>query len=91
MQIFYTANFSFLKQRMSSLEWIQKNHMIPAIGIYLILASLFWIWRPAVAFTDRGGIRPFGSGHPMSTLAPVWLWTFIFAIVAYLGMVFLRS
>lgn len=64
-----------------------NSPIITAIGIYLILVSLFWMIKPGIAFNKDGSIRPFGSSNGNSTIFPVWYWMMIFAIVSYLFVI----
>jgi hypothetical protein len=54
--------------------------MRPAVGLYHIVPSLLWLWRSSI---DTGGIRPFGTSHPLGTVYPVWWWMLAFAVLAY--------
>jgi hypothetical protein len=65
--------------------------VVTAIGIYLILVSIFWSIKPGIAFTPDGSVRPFGSSNGNMTLFPVWYWMMIFAIISYLIVIKYRS
>lgn len=58
--------------------------VVTAIGIYLILVSIFWMIKPSIAFTPEGGIRPFGSSSGNMTIFSVHWFVMIFAIISYL-------
>ena len=61
--------------------------IVTAIGIYLILVSIFWFVKPGIAFNQDGSLRPFGSSSGNMTIFPVWYFMIIFAIVSYLYVV----
>jgi quinol-cytochrome oxidoreductase complex cytochrome b subunit len=61
--------------------------IVTAIGIYLILVSIFWFVKPGIAFNQDGSVRPFGSSNGNMTIFPVWYFMIIFAIVSYLYVV----
>lgn len=66
-------------------------NVVTAIGIYLILVSLFFSIKPSISFTPDGSVRPFGSSNGNMTLFPVWYWMMIFAIVSYLFVIKYRA
>ncbi len=61
--------------------------IVTAIGIYLILISIFWMIKPSIAFTKDGSIRPFGSSNGNMTIFPVHWFVMIFAIISYLVVI----
>lgn len=65
--------------------------VVTAIGIYLILVSIFWMIKPSIAFTPQGGVRPFGSSNGNMTIFSVWWFMMIFAIISYLIVIKYRS
>jgi hypothetical protein len=69
-------------------ETIRKNPRLWMLVIYLFLVAGFLYVRPSLAFGDRGRIRPFGVQKKESTVFPVWWWMFVFAVVSYMGVVY---
>jgi hypothetical protein len=69
-------------------EMFRKNPKLWMVAIYLFLVAAFLYVRPAVAFGKDGRIRPFGTGRKDATVFPVWWWMFAFAVVSYLGVVY---
>lgn len=67
---------------------LRKNPKLWMIAIYLFLVAGFLYVKPSVAFGEQGRIRPFGVGKRESTVFPVWFWMFTFAVVSYLGVVY---
>lgn len=67
---------------------LRKNPKLWMIAIYLFLVAGFLYIKPSVAFGEQGRIRPFGVGKRESTVFPVWFWMFTFAVMSYLGVVY---
>ncbi len=67
---------------------IRKNPRLWMIVIYLFLVAGFLYFRPTVAFGKEGRIRPFGVSDKESTVFPVWWWMFAFAVMSYMGVVY---
>jgi hypothetical protein len=67
---------------------IRKNPRLWMIVIYLFLVAGFLYFRPTVAFGREGRIRPFGVSDKESTVFPVWWWMFAFAVMSYMGVVY---
>lgn len=68
---------------------LRKNPKLWVVAIYLFMVAGFLYIRPAIAFGTNGRIRPFGTGKKDSTVFPVWLWMFVFAVASYLGVVYM--
>jgi len=68
---------------------LRKNPKLWMVAIYLFLVAGFLYLKPSVAFGEQGRIRPFGVGKRESTVFPVWFWMFAFAVVSYLGVVYI--
>ena len=67
---------------------LRKNPKLWVVAIYLFMVAGFLYVRPAIAFGTNGRIRPLGTGKKDSTVFPVWLWMFVFAVASYLGVVY---
>jgi hypothetical protein len=67
---------------------IRKAPKMWMIATYLFLVAGFLYVKPSVAFGEQGRIRPFGVGKRESTVFPVWFWMFTFAVMSYLGVVY---
>jgi len=67
---------------------LRKNPKLWVVAIYLFMVAGFLYVRPSIAFGTNGRIRPFGTGKKDSTVFPVWLWMFVFAVTSYLGVVY---
>jgi hypothetical protein len=72
-------------------ETIRKNPKLWMIAFYLFMVAGFLYFRPSVAFGEQGRIRPFGTGKKEATVFPVWWWMFIFAVVSYLGVIYITD
>jgi hypothetical protein len=70
-------------------QTIRKNPRLWMIVIYLFLVAGFLYLRPAIAFGNEGRVRPFGVSNKESTVFPVWWWMFAFAVVSYMGVVYI--
>lgn len=69
-------------------QTIRKNPRLWMIVIYLFLVAGFLYVRPAIAFGNEGRVRPFGVSNKESTVFPVWWWMFAFAVISYMGVVY---
>ena len=67
---------------------LRKNPKLWMVAIYLFLVAGFLYLRPSIAFGREGRLRPFGTGKKDSTIFPVWVWMFVFAVGSYLGVVY---
>jgi len=70
-------------------QTIRKNPRLWMIVIYLFLVAGFLYVRPSLAFGDEGRVRPFGVSNKESTVFPVWWWMFAFAVISYMGVVYI--
>ena len=70
-------------------EVIRKNPKLWMVAFYLFMVAGFLYIKPSVAFGKEGRIRPFGTGSRDSTIFPVWWWMFAFAVVSYMGVVYI--
>ncbi len=70
-------------------QTIRKNPRLWMIVIYLFLVAGFLYVRPALAFGNEGRVRPFGVSNKESTVFPVWWWMFVFAVMSYMGVVYI--
>jgi len=69
-------------------QTIRKNPRLWMIVSYLFLGAAFLYLRPAIAFGNEGRVRPFGVSNKESTVFPVWWWMFAFAVMSYIGVVY---
>jgi hypothetical protein len=69
-------------------EMFRKQPKLWMIAIYMFLVAGFLYLRPAVAFGEKGRVRPFGVGRKEATVFPVWWWMFAFAVVSYLAVIY---
>jgi hypothetical protein len=70
---------------------VRKHPKLWMLVIYLFLVAGFLYVRPSIAFGREGRVRPFGTKKKESTVFPVWWWMFIFAVVSYLGVVYITD
>lgn len=70
-------------------EVIRKNPKLWMVAFYLFMVAGFLYIKPSVAFGKEGRIRPFGTGSRDSTIFPVWWWMFAFAVISYMGVVYI--
>ena len=62
---------------------IRRQKLVAAIVLFLILFTLFHLWKPGFAYNESGGFRPFGLGYRDKTIFPVWVVAIILAIFSY--------
>ena len=67
---------------------LRKNPKLWMVAIYLFMVAGFLYLRPSLAFGREGRVRPFGTGKKDSTIFPVWVWMFVFAVSSYLEVVY---
>ena len=70
---------------------IRRSPKLWMVTIYLFVVAIFLYIKPALIFDKNGNIRNFGTDedNDNSTLFPLWLWMFVFAVVSYMSVVFL--
>jgi hypothetical protein len=54
-----------------------------AIILFMILFTGFHLAKPAFAYNESGGFRPFGVGYKNKSIFPVWVVAIILAIFSY--------
>jgi len=62
---------------------IRKNPRLWMFVVYLFLVAGFIYVKPSVAFGREGNVRPFGVSSRDSTIFPIWLFMFFFAVASY--------
>ena len=67
---------------------IRKNPKLWMLVIYLFLVAGILSIRPSISFGYQGRGRPFGVKKKECTVFPVWWWMFAFAVVSYVGVVY---
>lgn len=72
------------------MEKYVTHRLSTAIGIFLMMSSMFWLAQPSWCFHADGTPRPFG-GQPDATLFPAWYCIIVMAIVSYIFMVWVRT
>lgn len=66
-----------------------QNKVNFSILLFLILFSAFHFIKPAFAYNENGGYRPFGLGYRNKTVIPVWVISILLALSCYLFILFL--
>jgi hypothetical protein len=69
---------------------LRPHKLVIAIVIFLILFSIFHYIKPAFAYNDIGGFRPFGLGYRNKTVITVWIVAIVLAIFSYMVVFLLR-
>jgi hypothetical protein len=69
-------------------ELIEKNSILTAIILYLILFGLIQLLKPAFLYNTDGSIRDFGIGYRNKTILPIWLLAIILGILCYIIVLF---
>lgn len=62
-----------------------------AIGMFVVVYSAIFLYKPAFLFEPDGAIRQFGVGFRKKTFLPVWLLSILLAILLYLGALFIYA
>ena len=61
-----------------------KNRLTFVLLTFLIVIYTVYVYKPLFIFTPSGTFREFGLGYTKKTVIPMWLCTFLIAIVSYL-------
>ena len=69
-------------------EYIEKNTILTAIILYLILFGIIQLLKPGFLYNSDGSIRDFGIGYRNKTILPVWLLAIILGILCYIIVLF---
>lgn len=69
-------------------EYIEKNTILTAIILYLILFGIIQLLKPGFLYNSDGSIRDFGIGYRNKTILPVWLLAIILGILCYIIILF---
>ena len=72
-------------------RWVRHNKVTVAILIYLFLFLLVNVIKPPFIYNPDGSMKVFGVGFRQKTIVPVWLISIIFAIIAYLIVMYYTS
>ena len=62
---------------------VRRQKLVASIVLFLILFTLFHLWKPGFAYNEAGGFRHFGLGYRDKTIFPVWFVAIILAIFSY--------
>jgi hypothetical protein len=49
---------------------VRRQKLVAAIVLFLVLFTLFHLWKPGFAYNEAGGFRPFGLGYRDKTIFP---------------------
>ena len=69
-------------------QFVIKNIPLVSIIVFLVLFVLCISFKPGLVFDKNGKPREFGLGYRNKTIVPIWLITIIFAILAYLAVLY---
>ena len=69
-------------------ELIEKNSILTAIILYLILFGLIQLLKPSFLYETDGSLRDFGIGYRNKTILPIWLLAIILGILCYIIVLF---
>ena len=69
-------------------NFIEKNHLLCSIALFLILFGIIIVGNPSYLFLEDGSFRHFGIGYRNKTIFPIWLLSIILGILSYLYVVY---
>ena len=64
--------------------FIKRNLPFISIIVFTLVFSLIQLIKPAFLYDKDGSIRSFGIGSQKKTILPVWLFSFMLAILSYI-------
>jgi len=62
----------------------RNNTVLMAIIIFLFLFTVIQLTKPVFFYNSDGSIREFGVGYKNKTILPIWLFSILLGILAYL-------
>lgn len=65
---------------------VRRQKLVASIILFLILFTLFHLWKPGFAYNESGGFRSFGVGYKDKTIFPIWIVAILLAIFSYTVM-----
>jgi formate hydrogenlyase subunit 3/multisubunit Na+/H+ antiporter MnhD subunit len=72
-------------------SFIRNNVTVSAIILFIITFAATQYIKPAFLYKPDGSIREFGVGTKNKTILPVWLFSIILGILAYLCVLYYIS
>jgi len=72
-------------------SFIRNNVTVSAIIVFIIIFAATQYIKPAFLYKPDGSIREFGVGTKNKTILPVWLFSIILGILAYLCVLYYIS
>ena len=69
---------------------MRRNRVNLAIILFLVLFAFLHYIKPALVYDNDGGFRQFGVGYRHKTVTPIWIFAIIFAILAYLFVIYIE-
>jgi hypothetical protein len=69
-------------------NFIEKNHLLCSIILFLAIFGLIILGNPSYLFNSDGSFRQFGIGYRNKTIFPIWLLAIILGILSYLYIVY---
>ena len=68
--------------------FIRNNISLSAVTIFIIIYAVVQYTNPAFFYKQDGSIREFGVGTKNKTILPVWLFSIVLGILAYLFVLY---
>jgi hypothetical protein len=65
---------------------VRRQKLVASIILFLILFTLFHLWKPGFSYNESGGFRSFGVGYKDKTIFPIWIVAILLAIFSYTVM-----
>jgi len=67
---------------------LYKYRLASSLALFLLLAWLVHLVKPAIMYNEDGSFREFGVGYKHKTVMPCW---FVFAVLAILSYMFFST
>ena len=68
--------------------FIRNNISLSAVTIFIIIYAVVQYTKPDFFYKQDGSIREFGVGTKNKTILPVWLFSIVLGILAYLFVLY---
>jgi hypothetical protein len=67
---------------------IRNNTTLASIILFLIIFGLVQLLKPSFLYNNDGSLREFGIGYKNKTILPMWLFSIVLGIVAYVFVLY---
>jgi uncharacterized membrane protein YozB (DUF420 family) len=66
----------------------RNNTTLVSIVIFLVIFGIVQMLKPSFLYKNDGSLREFGVGYKNKTILPLWLFSIVLGILAYVSVLY---